>query len=58
MVGTIQVVIATVTDDANEYAKEIASNLDQQRFVIDWINAMKKLVTKLEITWHKKIPLS
>ena len=25
----IQVVIATVTDDANEYAKEIASNLDQ-----------------------------
>ena len=25
----IQVVMATVTDDANEYAKEIASNLDQ-----------------------------
>ena len=53
----IQVVIATVTDDANEYAKEIASNLDQLniRYRLDQRN--EKISYKVRDHMAQKNPM-
>ena len=53
----IQVVIATVTDDANEYAKEIASNLDQLkiRYRLDQRN--EKISYKVRDHMAQKNPI-
>ena len=53
----IQVLIATVTDDANEYAKEIASNLDQLniRYRLDQRN--EKISYKVRDHMAQKNPM-
>ena len=53
----IQVVIATVTDDANEYAKEIASNFDQLniRYRLDQRN--EKISYKVRDHMAQKNPM-
>ncbi len=53
----IQVVIATMTDDANEYAKEIASNLDQLeiRYRLDQRN--EKISYKVRDHMAQKNPI-
>ena len=53
----IQLVIATVTDDANEYAKEIASNLDQLniRYRLDQRN--EKISYKVRDHMAQKNPM-